>query len=348
MGHTVPKPESLVAIPVPAALRHAAARRLVSQANPDLDDAARRLIAAGPKHGIDFDLCWVVPDEAGTGVRQAALAVRGAGRTAMIFLSEPRPDVAEDPIRGRRDRAACLHAACDFFAQREPDRVHVAQLLPEPGEVWTIESAADAGFTHVGDLSYMRREGRRGRKETREYTPADAGPWPQGIDIRCVTEFGDDTAGGRGQRDQVLLEALESTYAETLDCPELCGMRETPDVLESHRSTGEYDPTNWWMVLRAGKPRGCMLLSRCPDQQAFELVYLGLAPEVRGLGLGTRLLRFGIERCRRLKSSWGVICAVDERNTPALRLYTGLEFEAIARRVALVRPVRLPRTGARS
>ena len=88
-----------------------------------------------------------------------------------------------------------------------------------------------------------------------------------------------------------LLEALESSYQDTLDCPELCGLRETPDVLDSHRSTGVFDPALWWMVHVNGQARGCALFNRCPEQRTIELVYLGLSPELRGRGLGKWLLR---------------------------------------------------------
>ena len=40
------------------------------------------------------------------------------------------------------------------------------------------------------------------------------------------------------------------------------------------------------VVLRdQGAPAGCMLLNRCPEQRVVELVYIGLAPGLRGRGL---------------------------------------------------------------
>jgi ribosomal protein S18 acetylase RimI-like enzyme len=38
-----------------------------------------------------------------------------------------------------------------------------------------------------------------------------------------------------------------------------------------------------------------------------------------------------------------ITCAVDTRNTPAMRLYAALKFESFAERIALVRPVRAHR-----
>ena len=89
---------------------------------------------------------------------------------------------------------------------------------------------------------------------------------------------------------RALIEALDKSYEDTLDCPELCGVRTTEDVLASHKATGDFDPEHWWLVQLDGRPEGCVLMSRCPDQGALELVYLGLSTALRGRGLGRLLL----------------------------------------------------------
>ena len=135
-----------------------------------------------------------------------------------------------------------------------------------------------------------------------------------------------------------LIRALDRTYEATLDCPELCGLRDTADVLESHRSTGVFDPALWWLVFLNEQPHGCMLLNRCPDHGTVELVYLGLSPELRSRRIGSRLLELGLAA---IDSTGGtpITCAVDLRNAPALRLYGRLGFREFGRRVALVRPI---------
>jgi mycothiol synthase len=125
---------------------------------------------------------------------------------------------------------------------------------------------------------------------------------------------------------------------ETLDCPELCGLRETRDVLDSHRSAGRFDPALWWMVRREGKPAGALLLNPSPAQGHVELVYLGLAPELRGCGVARRLMLTGLSALAG-RAERDVTLAVDTRNTPALRLYESLGFRPFARRTALVRPI---------
>lgn len=316
----------------------AAARRLVSQANPDLEAAARRLVESASKHDIDFSLCFgtVEPSAGRHGpiVRQVCLAVLGAGRTAMLFISEPVRGLAEGP-EAVGERRACIDAACEHLGIHNAARVRIAQALPEPEERWALEAFFGAGFRRVGNLVYLRAEPPALRGKAR----ADEN-WPAGITVQRVSDIGG--LGSSKERERVdgeLMQALEDSYIDTLDCPELCGLRTTDDVLDSHRSTGSYDPAWWWLVRLDGRPCGAMLLNRCPDQKSVELAYLGLGPQARGKGLGKQLLAFGLERVRKANPGWVMTCAVDERNTPALRLYASLGFEPHARRCALVRPI---------
>jgi len=314
-----------------------AARRLVSSLNPDIETAARRLVESAPQHNIDLTLCFVTLEPGASKtpvVRQACLAVRGEGRTAMIFISDPAP-AGEEPQAALEERAACIEAACAHLRERHSASVRLAQTLPEPEEHWSERAARRAGFFSVGTLAYLRRD--PGGVRTRlPHTPE----WPEGIRVERVSDIGGTGAPeARERADKLVMHALEASYADTLDCPELCGLREMPDVLRSHRSTGEFSPALWWVISNRDAPLGAMLFNACPDQKSFELVYLGLAPALRGKGLGRRLLTMGLEHLRTQRSSWPVTCAVDERNTPALRLYTAHGFSRYSRRLALVRPI---------
>lgn len=312
----------------------AVARRLVSQANADLDEAAKRLVESAPDHNIDLSLSFATVEPGGNGrvnVRQCCLAVLGSGRTCMMFLSEPagegeRADVA------MIERVACVREARRHLERTASDRAAILQALPEPEEAWAVEAFGAAGFLSVGTLRYMRcdRAIRAGS--------AEAGAWPEGVSVERVMPQGQRGALPPAREAEVMA-ALERSYVDTLDCPELCGLRSTRDVLDSHRSTGDFDPSTWWLVKHRGRPAGCMLLNRCPEQRTIELVYLGLGPELRGKGLGRALLEMGVRGARRGAAGWAVTCAVDERNAPALRLYAGLGFEAQSRRLALVCPM---------
>lgn len=325
-------------------LLHSAAQRLVSQSLRDRATAAKRLIASAPEHGIDLSCIWatIPAHEAGkrhAHVRQALLAVPGSGRTAMIFISEPMPggelpsgEPALSAIdAAREERVALLHAASAHFASRS--EVRVMQALPDPADAWAESAFRAAGFICVGDLEYRRRA----ITPAEHRSPRTEITWPAGVRVSSLASL------PQAQRDPTLLRVLEATYVETLDCPELCGMRETSDILASHYATGVFDPALWFVVFitdSAGNesPAGCMLLSRVPDQRALELVYVGLAKSARGRGIGARLLELAIAKGSEPRID-AVTCAVDCRNEPALRMYERFGFVGLGRRRAFVRTV---------
>jgi len=300
-------------------LFESAAERLVGVPERERTRAARRFVRVAPDHGIDLSKAFVTVERNRSGapvaVREVCLPVLGAGGSAMLFISGP------DSRRegGPAERVAVIRSACENAGRRHGPLV--AQALPEPGEGWAIDALLDAGFTRIGDLAYLRAE-----ISNRAAIPHSGGMHlinPQNVE-----------RGSEGRR--LLGQALEASYIDTLDCPELCGMRSTDDVIDSHRASGQWDPDLWWVLVENGSPRGCMLLSGTPGLDAIELVYLGLAPEARGRGYGRKLLDLGMNSAA-LRGYGAMTCAVDLRNTPALRLYEQAGFRPFSRRVALVR-----------
>lgn len=320
-------PQSPSAIPAPpravkvtAALRERAAERLVAKDNP-LGESTRRhakaFLAAAHAHAIDLNHMWATIDPADphASIREVALLVPGTGRTAMCFTSQPTTP------RGEFELAQLIEEAC-----RDAPGVVLAQALLEPSETAAHRVFLGAGFTEVGRLAYLRRAApKRG-----EFTPTTS--WPAGITV---------TNWKRGD-DADLAHALERSYIETLDCPGLCGLRDTADVIASHRGTGVFDPSYWWIIRKDHSPQGAMLFNPCPDQSTIELVYIGLSPDVRGHGLGRTLMHTALAALAGRREHT-VTCAVDTRNTPAMRLYSALGFDSFAERIALVRPVRANR-----
>lgn len=321
---------------IPRELWAAAGSRLVGQSLADVEVAGQRLVDAGPEVGLDFNLCWGVIDSnpnARPRIRQACLAVLSEGRTGMMFLSEPpRNGDPGGASRGAAERAACIEAACAGLVARYPGQIQLAQALPDPAEAWALSAYKRAGFTHITTLHSLRRPAvvRMDAKLRGLMVLAPAHSWPRGMRVVRVDELGSDA-------ESMLLRALEASYEQTMDCPELCGLRTTEDVLASHKAAGTFDPALWWLLEVDGKPEGCCLMTASPAQRALELVYLGLSPRVRGTGLGKRLLALGIAHATAHHRAWPVHCAVDQRNEPARKLYERFGFEETGRREALVR-----------
>lgn len=295
---------------VPARLSIAAADALVGRGH----GAGRRFLEAARAQGMDLSCFWCTLDRGRERVRHACAVVPGAGRTAMMFSSSPRTP-AEAP-----EVAALLDGAC--AAAGGPLLV---QALLEPGEDGLERSLGPAGFARIGVLQYLKRPW----ADAPAVRGADG--WPAGVTVR---------RWGAGD-DPLLREALEASYEQTLDCPELHGLRRTEDVIASHRATGRWDPRLWWLVFEGGRARGALLLNPCPEHDSTELVYLGLAPSLRGRGLGRRLLATGVEAlCGRPHRA--MACAVDARNAPARRLYEDFGFRLFAERAAFVRALAAP------
>src|SRR5690606_7180872 len=100
----------------------------------------------------------------------------------------------------------------------------------------------------------------------------------------------------------------------------------------------DFEPDLWWLVRLHSEPQGAMLFSPGHGGGHVELVYLGLAPPLRGTGLGATLLDFGL-RVLAGRPEPLVTCAVDQRNEPARRLYRRAGFEQFAERAAFIRPL---------
>ena len=113
---------------------------------------------------------------------------------------------------------------------------------------------------------------------------------------------------------------LDQTYTQSMDCPELTGIRTTAQVLAGHRAVGVFDPALWWIAKREGQPVGLILLNRCVHDPLLEVVYVGVVCSARGTGVADALLSRAVGAASRVNVR-DVALAVDGRNTPARRLY---------------------------
>lgn len=99
------------------------------------------------------------------------------------------------------------------------------------------------------------------------------------------------------------------------------------------RSEG-LDPFASRVFERAGDPMGVLLVAR--RGWTARIAGLGLAPEVRGLGLGRRVMGQAIEEAR-VRGDRALLLDVFERNERAVAFYTGLGFSPVRRLVGYQR-----------
>ena len=122
---------------------------------------------------------------------------------------------------------------------------------------------------------------------------------------------------------------IEATYIETLDVPELNGLRNIENTLQGYasaqpRMTQPGIPGTWWVIQDGCVNIGCLLLTPNGDLHC-ELTYLGLAPSRRGQG-HSRAIMDHLDRWVTLHGFERMTLAVDIRNTPAIRLYQSRGF----------------------
>lgn len=335
-GQPTPEPKtpardgSPVGVPVTVELQREALVRLLGGGSSIPDATVQDFLEQAPTFGIDLSLlaAAVAPERDQDRVRQVCLPVIGAGRTVMLFVSG---GVGGGPPEASRDRAIAIREAVRLARNGYGAKAHLIQALAQPRERWAAASFEKAGLKRLTDLYYLAkslqiREAAGEVVAGSPIQPLGEAFWPAGISVRAM-----DTSP-EAERD--LRVALEASYEDTLDCPELAGMRTLDDIIAAHRDVGVFDPALWWLVEREGSLAGCVLLNRCPAQSCVELVYVGISPLVRGLGLGRVLL----QRAIAASSPHGreLRCAVDARNAPARKLYSSLGFRETERRVAYV------------
>ena len=140
----------------------------------------------------------------------------------------------------------------------------------------------------------------------------------------------------RSRNQNEFVKVLEATYRGSLDCPELNGVRDGQQSLKNHAAAGSFHSDMWRLYRCAGEDVGILLMAKRPDQQAWEVLYLGVVESARGRGIGRAMLLDALDAARDLKLQRLLIVA-DVRNIPAVSLYESLGFQPVSTRVAFVR-----------
>jgi mycothiol synthase len=232
------------------------------------------------------------------------------GRVASI--TPPQTSAGEN-----RDEVA-IRLLLGLNAELQSAGVQLAQALLCPEDAASAAALRAAGYQHAADLLYMAAE-------------ADSFP-----EQALALPF--ELAPLNGNDEIRLLRIVEATYAGTLDCPQIDGLRATADVLAGYRAVGESHDRLWSVVRADGNDVGCLLLADHADTRQYEVVYVGLAPEVRGRGWGLELTRQA-QWLARLAGRERLVLAVDAANEPAIRSYATAGFRAWDRQAVWIKSV---------
>ncbi len=256
---------------------------------------------------IDTSAAWVAVS--GDAIVWAMLPVVSPGRTMLLFTPPVRFVQAPVEAITKLVDAVGLH-----YAQRG---VQLAQMLIDPVHRPIIDLYRGAGFDELAELVYLQKPAKKN---------TDLPRFPADLTLKIYSE----------QTHAAFVQAIRDSYAQSRDCPALNGIRDMNDVIAGHRATGEFDPRLWWILCRGEKPVAVLLLTRLPQGTGMELVYLGLAAEARGKGIGDLLMKQALAATR-AEGRENLSLAVDAGNGPALALYYRHGMQRIGSRVALLR-----------
>jgi ribosomal protein S18 acetylase RimI-like enzyme len=197
------------------------------------------------------------------------------------------------------------------------------QALCEPDAVPLRRLLEGCGLARLTRLHYLARD-----HDARRRVDDSGGEWVQ----YCASTH------------RLFADTIEQTYVESQDCPELCGLRTMDDVIASHRVAWTFKPATWEVLLRDGRPAGCVLQNLVAPR-ATEIAYLGVTPAFRRQGVGTALVTRALWHAQRSRCT-AVSVVVDGRNGSARRLYARFGFSRTAERDAhlrfLTQPHRTP------
>ncbi|MFH1918849.1 MAG: GNAT family N-acetyltransferase [Planctomycetota bacterium] len=229
------------------------------------------------------------------------------GKTAVVW--PPRLAPEEPTTTGDQLLAVILELL-------HAKRVCVAYTLLEAGMEDDAPVLRAGGFGPLADLLYL--------VSTEEGLPRSRPASP--------LEFETYSAANHDRMARV----VEATYDGTWDCPLLNGVRQADDILTGYRATGTFAPDRWLLVRHQGEDVGCLLLADHPEQENWELVYMGLVPAARGNGWGKEITRHAqwlTHQAHRAR----LLLAVDQKNDPAIRMYWTQGFQAWDRRSVYLR-----------
>ncbi len=245
------------------------------------------------------DMWWVHNDENSTAV--VALLAK-PGRFAMLFFSPPDAPGVDSAALSKLLTFAGTHGIKDGSA--------IIQAMARPGVEQEKSILSKSGFRHLAELISMQLDLNRHRTSECERP-----------ELKWL-RYGDYS-------EQQLAGVIEATYENSMDCPGLRGLRDIRDVIATHKSSGRFTPSLWWVVEHRRRPAGCILLNKATLRGELDVVYMGVAPEFRGLSLGKAMISRAISHAAN-KNYKKITLAVDSSNIFAKNIYESIGFLPIS------------------
>jgi GNAT superfamily N-acetyltransferase len=230
------------------------------------------------------------------------------GRTAIVFAPAPGAPGVVLP-----DQQRLLAVGLERLGINQ---LYYVQSLVEPEAKGKRKLLQEGGFRHLTQLIYQQR--------------GATFPWfdPPDSEAAVWVDYAET-------RHDAFARLLRATYEDSLDCPELTGLRPIDAAIASHKAAGVFDPALWEIACVDGEHAGCILLAPLSYGSLLEIVYMGVAAGWRRRGVGTLLLRRALQQCRALGKG-ELTAVVDQRNEPARRLYARFGFRQTVRREAYI------------
>ena len=275
---------------------HAAALRLLFRHldAAELDYRVAHALEMIPTGDLDIGGLLVLPGPTGPRGVTLCQAVSGGGGLVWPPVVAPADPTGED---------ALVAAALAWLRGRGS---LLAQCLLPDEDFHLAPPLARNGFAHTTGLSYLRHD----------LAPTAA---------RLLGEDRFELTTYDGANPAPFRAALAGSYEGTLDCPEVNGVRSIDEVIAGHQSQGRYDPSTWWLAWLGGVAVGLLMLIEDAPRE-WEIAYVGVVPSARRRGVARGLIRHALCHARRADAV-RLMLSVDDRNTPARRLYQELGFE---------------------
>jgi ribosomal protein S18 acetylase RimI-like enzyme len=238
-------------------------------------------------------------------VLAAAMLVQSAGKTGfLVHSSAAAPGV---------DFGALVSLISHVCRLGLSGGLSMVQELLTAGGAQDIAALARAGLELLAELIYMRQE-------------------------LCEAHASVPVAGASrlnyGQYEEPELgEVILRTYEDSRDCPRLRGVRRIEDIIAGHKASGIFCPEDWAIYYLGAKAAGCILINDIASGEDAELVYFGVVPEFRGMGISRLMLRDGAAQLL-ARGKRRLLLAVDARNDFACRLYESEGFKPTHRALA--------------